>query len=80
MTNAQILSSLGTVAYEPSCVIAIDESEVVRHAAPLDERARLQLREQAIAKLQRDPVAIHARERRIAIATGGKVREIRRRA
>lgn len=80
MTTARILASLGTVLFEPSCVVEVDESEVVRHAAPLDDRARHQLREQAIARLQRDPVAIHARERRIAIATGGKVRDIRRHA
>lgn len=79
MTNAQILASLGTVAYEPSCVVALDDSEVVRHAAPLDERARQQLREQAIARLTRDDAAVAARERRLAIARG-KVSPIRRRA
>lgn len=77
MTDAEILASLGPVVFEPSCVVAVDDSEVVRHAAPLDARAAAQLREQAIARLQADPVAVAARERRIALERG-KVREIRR--
>lgn len=79
MTDAEILASLGPVVYEPSCVVAPDDSEVVRHAAPLDDRARAQLREQAIARMRRDPEAVAARERRIAIARG-RVSELRRRA
>lgn len=79
MTDAEILASLGPVAFEPSCIVAVDESEVVRHAQKLDDRARQQLREQAIARLTRDDAAIAARERRIAISRG-RVAEIRRRA
>lgn len=79
MTTWQILASLGPVAFEPSCVVAVDDSEVVRHAAPIDDLARQQLREQAIAALRRDPAAVAARERRIAIARGN-VTPIRRRA
>ena len=79
MTTAQILASLGTVRVEPSCVVEDDPGEVVRHAAPLDDRARQQLREQAISRLRLDQAAVTARERRIAIARG-KVVEIWRRA
>ena len=79
MTDAQILASLGRVAFEPSCIVPDDDSEVVRHAAPLDDRARQQLREQAIARLRYDAVAVAARERHVAIARG-RVSPIRRRA
>ena len=70
-----LVDSLGCVAYEPNCVIDDDPGEIVRHAAPLDDRARVQLREQQIARLRRDPDAIVARERRIAIerAPAGRV-------
>lgn len=64
--SADVLD-LGCVAFEPSCVVADDPGEVVRHASPMDGRARAQLREQQIARLRRDPVAVAARERRIAI-------------
>lgn len=79
MTDAEILASLGSVAYEPSCVVEIDTSAVVRHAQPLDDRARQQLREQALSRMTRDDAAVAARERRIAIARG-VVTPIRRRA
>lgn len=79
MTDAEILASLDPVVFEPSCVVAVDDSEVVRHAAPLDDQARAQLLEQRIARLQRDPDAVAARERRIAIERG-RVSQIRRRA
>lgn len=79
MTDAEILASLGPVVFEPSCVVAVDDSEIVRHAAPLDDQARAQLLEQRIARLQPDPAAVHARERRIAIERG-RVSQIRRRA
>ncbi len=39
------------VGYEPSCVVPEDPGEIVRHARPLDERARQQLLEQHIARL-----------------------------
>jgi hypothetical protein len=77
VTTEQILASLGRVAFEPSCVVEDDPGEVVRHAAPLDARAAAQMREQQIARLRRDPDAVYARERRIAIERG-KVREFRR--
>lgn len=69
------VDGLGCVAYEPSCVVADDPGEIVRHASPLDGRARAQLREQQIARLRRDPAAVAARERRIAIerAPAGRV-------
>lgn len=79
MTDAEILASLGPVVFEPSCVVAVDDSEIVRHAAPLDDRARAQLREQALSRLTFDPAAVAARERRIAIERG-RVAQIRRRA
>jgi hypothetical protein len=66
---------LGWVLYEPNCVVGDDPGEIVRHAAPLDERARAQLREQQIARMRLDPAAIVARERRVAIerAPAGRV-------
>lgn len=75
LERAGLADGLGCVAYEPNCVVADDPGEIVRHAAPLDDRARLQLREQQIARLRRDPAAIVARERRIAIehAPAGRV-------
>ena len=60
--SAAILASLGPVRYEPSCVVAPDDSSIVRHAAPLDDHAKQQLREQAIARMQRDHAAITARD------------------
>lgn len=54
------------VRYERSCVVEDDPGEVVRHAAPLDGPARAKLLEQRIARLQADPSAVAARERRIA--------------
>lgn len=72
------LHGLGPVReIQASCVVTEDDSSVVRHAAPLDAQAAAQMREQAIARPQADPVAVAARERRIAIDRG-KVREIRR--
>jgi len=73
--RSELVDSLGCVAYEPGCVIHDDPGEIVRHAAPLDDRARIQLREQQIARMRRDPAAIVARERRIAIerAPAGRV-------
>lgn len=59
MTDAEILASLDAVVWEPSCVVSIDESEVVRHAAPVDDAAREALREQAIERM----LAEAARER-----------------
>jgi len=75
-SSPSLLDGLGPVtAFEASCVVPADDSEVVRHAAPLTEQARHQLREQAIARMQRDDVAVAARERRMAIeqAPAGKV-------
>lgn len=73
--NRPTVDYLGRVAFEPGCVVDDDPGEIVRHAAPLDDRARMQLREQQIARLRRDPVAVAARERRIAIerAPAGRV-------
>jgi hypothetical protein len=59
------------VAYERSCVVQDDPGEVVRHAAPLDGHARAKLLEQRIARLQADPSAVAARERRIATLLPG---------
>jgi hypothetical protein len=42
------------VRFEPRCVVSEDPGEIVRHACPLDERARRQLLEQHIARLSRD--------------------------
>lgn len=39
------------VQWEPSCVVPEDCGAVVRHAAPLDDAARQQLREQWIQRL-----------------------------
>ena len=79
MTDADILASLSPVRYEPSCIVFPDDSAVVRHAQPLDDTARAHLREQAIARLARDPEAVAARERRIAVTrAGGKVLPRRR--
>lgn len=74
-SRSELIESLGYVAYEQSCVVDDDPGEIVRHAAPLDDHARRQLREQQIARLRRDPDAIVARERRIAIehAPSGRV-------
>lgn len=76
---SDLLDSLGYVAFEASCVVDDDPGEVVRHAAPLDDRARVQLREQQIARMRRDPGAIVARERRVAIerAPAGRVLKAR---
>lgn len=78
-TRTDLVDSLGCVAFEASCVVDDDPGEIVRHAAPLDDRARIQLREQQIARLRRDPAAIVARERRIAIerAPAGRVLQAR---
>lgn len=62
MTSAEILATLGPVAFEPGCVVPVDESEIVRHAAPLDEVARAAIREQQIARMVRDHAAVQARE------------------
>jgi len=71
---------LGYVSrWEASCVVPDDDSEVVRHAGPPDERARTMLREQAIARLVYDPIAVAHRERRIALQRG-RVAILRRRA
>lgn len=81
MTSADILATLGPItAITASCVVEDDPGEVVRGARPLDDQARAQLREQAIARLTRDPVAVAARERRIAMerAPAGRVVSIRR--
>jgi hypothetical protein len=67
-----------TVTFESSCVVPDDDSCIVRHARPLDEQARRQIREQQIARLRRDEAAVAARERRIAIeSSGGKVVQMR---
>jgi len=79
MSPADILTSLGVVAFEPSCVVALDESEVVRHARPATPADLAALREQAIARLTYDPHAVQQRERRIAVERG-RVSQIRRRA
>ena len=79
MTDAAILAALGSVSFEPSCVVPDDPGEVVRGAQPLDETARRQLREQAIARMTYDADAVRLRERRIAIEQG-HIRQIRRRA
>jgi hypothetical protein len=42
------------VRFEPRCVVSEDPGEIVRHACPLDERARRQLLEQHIARLSRE--------------------------
>ena len=83
MSASTWLRDLGPVRFEPSCVVPDEppESEVVRHAAPLDERARTQIREQQIARLRYDAVAVQAREARIAGRRGpATVRPFRRRA
>jgi hypothetical protein len=79
MTDVDILRSLGVVAFEPSCVVPPDESEVVRHARPAMAADLAALREQAIARLTYDPHAVQQRERRIALERG-RVSQIRRRA
>lgn len=71
------------VTFEPSCVVPDDDSCVVRHARPIDDEARAQIREQEIARLQLDPEAVAARERRVAIERGrqsGVVLPMRHRA
>lgn len=70
MTITAILASLGRVQWEPSCVVEDDPGDVVRHAQPLDEAARQQLREQAIQRMRYDAEAVRSRERRIAIQSG----------
>jgi hypothetical protein len=77
--RSPLVDSLGCVRYEPTCVVGDDPGEIVRHAAPLDERARTQLREQQIARMRVDPAAVAARERRVAIgrAPAGRVLEAR---
>lgn len=57
----------------PRYAVPQDDSEVVRHAQPLDDRARAQILEQRIARMERDPVAVSARERRIALERGNVV-------
>lgn len=79
MTDADILASLGTVPFEPSCVAPDDPGEVVRHARPATPADLAAMREQAIARLTYDPHAVQQRERRIALERG-RVSEIRRRA
>ena len=47
--------NLGTVdRWEQSCVVADDPGMVVRHAAPLDERAKAAILEQRIARMIRE--------------------------
>lgn len=70
MTDAKILALLGRVQWEPSCVVADDPGEVVRHAAPLDAAARQAIREQQIARMTYDAAAVRAREVRLAMASG----------
>ena len=74
MSAPRPIDDLGSVKYEPSCVVPDDPGEIVRHAAPLDRRAQAQLLEQHIARLQFDPAAVSARERRIAVAAAPKGR------
>ena len=65
MTRARersLLASLGPVVPEPSCIVAIKTSEVVRPARPMTEADRAILREQEIARMVRDHAAIQARE------------------
>lgn len=57
------------VRFEPRCVVSEDPGEIVRHARPIDERARRQLLEQHIARLSRErsgraPLAANATARR----------------
>lgn len=71
MTDAQILATLDPVrTIEPGCIVAPDDSSIVRHAAPLDATARQQLREQQIARMTYDPEAVRSRERRIRVERG----------
>ena len=62
------------VTFEPTCVVPDEpvESAVVRHAQPLDDHARAQILEQRIARMEH-PVAVAARERRIALERGNVV-------
>lgn len=60
------LSWLGVVTFEPSCVVPEDDSEIVRHAAPLDAAARERIREQQIARLCADASAVAQREARVS--------------
>lgn len=68
-----------TVVWEPSCVVSEDWSAVTRHARPMTEADRAQVREQHIATLRRDDAAVLAREIRIA-SERHKIVTIRRRA
>lgn len=75
------LDWLGTVReISTRCIVPDDPGEVVRGARPLDDQARAQMREQQIARLRRDPDAIAARERRIAIERAPAGRVVRWRA
>jgi hypothetical protein len=77
MTAAEIRASLGRVSFDSSCVVPVDDSEVVRHAAPLDDRARAQLREQHIDRLVRDHAAMQAREAAQVARTRARFRVVR---
>lgn len=66
------MTGLVVDGWEASCVVGDDPGEVVRHARPMT-------REEWLATLKRDPEAIAARERRIAIEQG-RVTPMRRRA
>lgn len=68
------------VTFEPSCVMPDDPGEVVTHAHPTTDEDRSRVREQQLARLQADPAAVAARERRIALEQAGAWRrDLRRR-
>ncbi|MEP7118652.1 MAG: hypothetical protein ABI880_13770 [Acidobacteriota bacterium] len=46
-----VRESAEIVKYQASCVVPDDPGAVVRHASPIDDRARQQLREQQLARL-----------------------------
>lgn len=75
------LDWLGRVPHiENTCIVQPDDSSIVRHAQPLDDTSRRQLREQSLARLTRDDAAIAQRERRIAIEHGAALAFERKRA
>ena len=69
------LTWLGPVTRLDECVgiVGEDYGEVVRGARPLTTEDAAQMREQEIARLKADPVAVAARERRMAVEQAPKV-------